>query len=188
MDVKEASQVVSSATGHDYGNFYGGELGEQTLGVGQIFNNIRYPIFNFEDQVFDTVEGLVYILSHECDISTENVRPYNDYALVCPIISLEACVEHLSKSLSNEELSSFLARLGRDEISRVSYFPPIAGCFLNGGIMYLNQVTHTHVSTFKIKGVEGVTSLTANGLRIIDYKVVNHLLRPKATNLSLMRY
>lgn len=188
MDVTEASQIIGSATGHDYGNFYGGVLGEQTLGVGQIFNNIRYPIFNSEDQVFDTVEGLVYILSHECDISADNVRPYNDYALVCPIINLEACIEHLRESLSYEELSSFLARLGRDEISRVSYFPPIAGSFINGGIIYLNQVTHTHISTFEIEGVEGVTSLTANGLRIIDYKIANHLLRPKATNLSLMRY
>ena len=59
MDVSEASQIILNAAAHDYGNFYGGTLEEQQLGVGQIYDNIRYPVLNFDDLLYDTVEGLV---------------------------------------------------------------------------------------------------------------------------------
>jgi len=189
MDVSEASQIVLNATGHDYGNFYGGALSDQQpLGVGQIFDNVRFPILDIDELLYDTAEGLVYILTHECDISSDNKRPYNDFAVICPIIQLDACIGCLDKTLPSDVLISFLARLGKDEISRVAYFPSIPDFLPNGGIVYLNQISHTHVNAFNSANAKRVTSLTTNGLRIIDYKLTNHLLRPKATALSLLRY
>jgi len=186
MDVTDAYQAVTSTDHYDYGKFF--SVGTSSaLGVGQIFDGIRYPVFNKDDGLFDTVEGLVYILTHECDISITNQRPFNDYLILCPIFSLENCINELSISLSDELLLSFLASLGVDRVSRVVYIPPLP-TLQYGGIMYLNQISHTHVNSFRHDDATKITSVTSYGLRIIDYKVTNHLLRPKTANLPLMQY
>jgi len=187
MDVNEASRIILSASTRDYGNFYGGILKDQALGVGQIYNNIRFPVFNQDDSIYDTVEGLVYVLTHECDIDQKNIRPFNEYAMICPIIDLEICVKNLD-TLGEDKLKNFLTELGKDNISRVTYFPAIADCLPNGGIIDLNQLSHTHISAFQLGDAEKVDTLTANGLRILDFKITNHLLRPKAERLALSRF
>jgi len=186
MDVTDAYQAVTSTDHYDYGKFFSVDT-SGALGVGQIFDGIRYPVFDKNDALFDTVEGLVYLLTHECDISMENERPFNDYLMLCPIFSLENCITELSASLSDESLLGFLANLGADRVSRVVYIPPLL-TLKYGGIMYLNQISHTHISSFNSDDATQIASVTSYGLRIIDYKVTNHLLRPKTANLPLMQY
>jgi len=188
MDAEEASKLIHNSAAHNYGNFYGGSAHRLQLGVGLIYNGIRFPLLNIDDLIYDTHVGLVYILTHECDIDSRNVRPYNDHLIVCPIISLEACVTHLSSILNTGDLKSFFHRVGRDDISRVTYLPPISEHLPNGGLIYFNQITHTHINMFDNSDADRIESVTANGLRVIDYKVANHLLRPKSESLSLIRY
>ena len=89
--------------------------------------------------------------------------------------------------MDDSSLSAFYSNLGMDNVSRLSYIPPIPDYLPYGGVLYYNQITHTHISSFKNQD-DNIESMTYAGLRIIDYKITNHMLRPKAENLSLMRY
>jgi hypothetical protein len=173
---------ISSST-YDYGKFYG--TGSGALGAGQIYDGIRYPLFSPSECLFDTVEGKGIVLSHECDISQENNRPFNDFALICPVIPLEEFVPKISDVMLGDEgrLTSLFTDLGRDSIYRVMFFPPISGKLPYGGVIYLNQITHAHINLFSLPSVKLITSVSEYGLRLIDYKITNHLLRPKASTL-----
>ncbi len=187
MDIELVRNLIISKTIHDYGNFFGGVRSENSVGVGLFFNKIRYPVFNVGDVLYDTREGLVYILTHECDIDQKNIRPFNEYALICPVIPLESFHHEMSSIMDDSSLSAFYSNLGMDNVSRLSYIPPIPDYLPYGGVLYYNQITHTHISSFKNQD-DNIESMTYAGLRIIDYKITNHMLRPKAENLSLMRY
>lgn len=187
MDIDSARAFVISKATHDFGNFYGGVNSEMSVGVGLIFDKVRYPVFNISDVVYDTREGIVYILTHECDIDQDNDRVFNDYAIICPIIPFENFHSEMSQLMEDDKLGAFYSDLGRDNVSRLSYIPPIANFLPHGGVLYYNQITHTHVSSFA-DSTNNIESLTYSGLRVIDYKVTNHLLRPKAENLSLMKF
>ena len=187
MEAEEANEIILGASSYDYGKFYGAGIGGQPLGVGQIFQHIRYPLIDQAEMVYDTVEGYVYVLTHECDVSAENLRTFNEFVLICPILSLEACAARLSKELTNEQLTGLFNDIGRDRVNRVTFFPALEG-LPYGGILYLNHIAYTHTSAFELANAEAATSVTAYGLRIIDYKITNHLLRPKSASLPLMEY
>lgn len=86
-----------------------------------------------------------------------------------------------------EDARNFLIALGRDEIYRLVFFPPLSGVLPLGGAMYLNQLAHTCVSCVTDYGT-AVGRLTANGLRIVDYRLTNHLFRPTVASALLARY
>jgi len=188
MDVEKASEIILSATTHDYGNFYGGPQNHLSLGVGQIYNKIRYPMYDDEDSLYDTLEGMVYVLTHECDIDQKNERPFNKSAIICPILPLEHCLNSLNAQLVDDDLRSFLGYIGKDNVSRVTYFPAIKDYLPHGGLIDLNQLSSTHVDAFTLDGSVRINALTASGLRILDYKITNHLLRPKSEKVSLHRF
>ncbi len=187
MDIEAARVLVTNSATHNFGNFYGGVNSERALGVGLIFDNVRYPVFNVENVLYDTREGLVYILTHECDLDQDNQRAFNDYALICPVIPFEEFHAKMSASMSDSELGAFYGNIGKENVSRLSYIPAISNTLPHGGVLYYNQITHTHIDSFSGSATK-IESLTYSGLRIIDYKMINHLLRPKADSLSLMRY
>lgn len=76
---------------------------------------------------------------------------------------------------------AFVGNLASRRVSRLVYLPP---CDLldNGGVAYLNQITHAHVSAFK--GIARRCALSVYGLRDLEYAIENHLLRPKADELG----
>lgn len=188
MTPTEACALIYETTKTDYGKFYGPLSKGSALGVGQIFSSINYPLINTQDGLFDTYQGNVYILTHECDIDQANKRPYNDYLLICPIIPLETVVKQMV-AISKDKLINFLKDLANDQISRVCYLPPVEDSFLPyGGIVYMNQISSTHVSQINKEESESVVSLSHYGLRLIDYKLTNHLLRPKSASLPLRKY
>lgn len=209
MDVIEASKIIIDASSnkhssgttitgleagsahssiHNYGKYYGKEIATFPLGVGQIYTGIRYPIINAEELVYDTVEGMVYVLTHECDVDQDNNRPFNDVALICPIIPLDVYLTHLQEQVTDDLLiNDSLCQLGKDNIHRLLYFPPIYPELEYGGVINLNQITHTHISSFESANCKYITSLSADGLRVTDYKIKNHLLRPKDAPSPLSR-
>lgn len=186
MDVAAAYQFLSKQLEYDPGKFYG-NIAESPLGVGDILTAVRLPFFDKETAVFYTSEEAGYLLTHECDIDPANERPFSDLALVCPITPFEEWVPTYLEEHSAEELASLLSHIGRRNVSRVFYLPTLP-TLQYGGLIYLNQITHTHVSTLSLKPAARVASVTAYGLQKLDHMLTNHLLRPKAVSLPLERW
>lgn len=184
MDAYEAHTYISSKLTVDAGRFFTKGV-DLPLGVGKIFSSVRYPVYIQESQIYQTLEGLVYILSHECDIDPANQRTFNDHLLICPILDFQKFIEEYQKQYTEDQLKSFLSHLAEHKISRVVYLPHIPDCLPFGGILYLNQVTNTHVSEFSQNRVSEVGTVTAPGLMVIDYSLLNHFLRPKSVSLPL---
>ncbi len=184
MTLEEAYKIISAKSQLEFGKFYqaGSNL---SLGVGKLFYDIRYPQYNLEDKAFDTYEGTVFILTHECDVAEENNRPFSDHLIFCPIIPLEALVAEYAETIGDDEaLKSFLSHLAVHNVSRVIYLPPCGDALPYGGVMYLNQITNTHRSAFPKDASNAFAATTGYGLRVIDMCLTNHLLRPKSETLA----
>lgn len=183
MTVDEAHEVIARALSIEVGRFYS-QGHHLSLGVGKIYSGIRFPIYDVTACIFDTAEGVALVLTHECDIDAGNDRPFNDFLLVCPVIRFEVFVDDFSRKLGDERLRNFLVELGRRTISRVAYIPWGLDDLPYGGLLYLNQISSTHVSAFGLTGVKVCGAATAYALIHIDHALTNHLLRPKAERLA----
>lgn len=184
MDFDQAYKYLAAHLQLDPGRFYA-EGADLSLGVGQIFSDILFPIFNEKEKLFETAAGLVYILTHECDIDQANPRPFNTHLLICPIIDFREFVDEFQAGHTEGDFISFLARLGRREVSRLIYIPHYLPHLPYGGLLYLNRITHTHVNMFKNKNAKRICTLTNYGLMELDSALKNHLLRPKDEKLPL---
>jgi hypothetical protein len=183
LDTQQAMQIAGSKFVYQAGRFYGATEG-LGLGVGLIYDGVSYASFDEDERLFDTLAGLVYVLSHECDIDQDNLRFFNDYVLICPIIDFGEFVEEFGIEHPQEKVVSIVTDLASDKIFRAIYIPPISTSILpNGGVIYLNQLTNTHVSSFAEAKAKPVCALSTYAQRIFDYKLQNHLLRPKADGL-----
>ncbi len=188
MDIQYAYQHLARQLLLDTGKFFA-RGSSVSLGTGKIYGGIRYPLYDTDTQIFGTVMGSIYVLTHECDIDQDNRRPFNTEVLICPIIPFELFVEEYMRDHSDDQLLSFLGQLGKREISRVAYLPVFSKTFLPyGGILYFNQIANTHISAFYLEDAQERCVLTRYGLQIIDYFLENHFLRPKAEQLPLARY
>lgn len=185
MNVREAYDLIRGATSHNFGNFFHSTHVEEPLGVGQVYKNIRYPLYNDKEDIFETAEALIYVLSHECDVAQENERPYNEYVLVCPIIPLDSCLNYLMETKSESSMTDFCSKLGKDLVSRVVYVPPIYQELEFGGLLYFNQICYSSVSNFEEKDNYVATTSEA-ALGVIDYNLLNHLFRPKEAGVPMM--
>jgi hypothetical protein len=87
MDVKDAYEFMMAHLLTDVGRFYGSGQ-SLSLGAGLLFRGVRYPIYVEATYLFMTVRGMVYVLTHECDVDPNNIRPFNDDVLICPVIPL----------------------------------------------------------------------------------------------------
>lgn len=163
------------------GRFYspGGTVG---LGKGKIYDSLAYPLFDIESRTYITAEGLAYVLTHECDVEPANERVLNEDLLICPIIPLAALVAEYENVLSGQLLPAFLGNLGARLVSRVVFIPAIQPELELGGVLYLNHITHAHVSSFE--RASPVCAVSAFGLQHIEYSLENHLLRPKDDRLA----
>jgi hypothetical protein len=94
----------------DVGRFYGQHEG-LSVGAGLLFEGVRYPACNIDTNLFQTRRGLVYVLTHECDVSQDNVRPYNEELLICPIIKFEEFVKLFVERYEEKRLKEFLRNL-----------------------------------------------------------------------------
>ena len=184
MDIRDAYGVVESQLDIDAGRFYGPSA-NLNLGVGLIYDGVQYAVYNAPIDDFMVVQGLNYILTHECDVEKSNVRPLNDYVLICPVIPLEKFVCQWQKVMGEEGLKSFLSELAKWKIHRLIYFPIIPGKLPHGGILYLNFIANTHYSIFEKANVKPVCALSGYGLTWIDKSIERHLLRPKDDNQRL---
>lgn len=185
MKVEDAIKHVLGSSAIDVGRFY--SSGENiSIGRGKLYNSVVYPIFDSDSRAFLTVEGLGYVLTHECDVDENNNKLFNTDVLICPIIPLQDVVEELEQDHSPVQLVSFLTNLGARNISRLVYLPTLGNRLEYGGVLYLNQITNAPTSFFHSGYASSIGALTGYGLTIVDYSIENHLLRPKADRLTLM--
>jgi hypothetical protein len=184
MDIQKAYSHLSERLAIDRGRFYGGVGNGLPLGVGLIYDSIRFPVYEEENRLFATAEGLVYVLTHECDISQDNQRIFNDRVLVCPVLALEDFVAEYSIEYSDNELLSFLSALADKRVFRVVYIPPISPRLQYGGLLNLNEVSHTSVSEFDGVDAKRIQTLTSYGVGVVDNFIKNHLLRAKSVRLA----
>ena len=184
MSPEAAIKVLEQELVFDAGRYYsaGANL---SLGAGKIYTGIRSPRFNRADQLFDTAETPALVLTHECDVDQANARPFNDSVLVCPIIKFEDFVAEYWATLGDDHLRSFLSELARRNISRVAFLPWGLQPLPMGGLVYLNQITSTHISAFSRVEAAAVGATTEYGLRQIDLMLTNHLLGPRRKRLHL---
>jgi len=178
MTLDEAHGVVLDNLKYQPGAFYGSAEG-LPIGAGLFYSNVRQPAFDLTSRRFKTVRGLAYVVTHECDISQANDRPFNDSVLICPLIRFDRFVEE-SQALPN--LGAFLGELATRDVFRAVYVPSIADAHY-GAILYLNRITSIHVTVLEEDGVECIGAVSATGLREIDAALSNLLMREKADKL-----
>jgi hypothetical protein len=187
LDLDATLALARKSFPYTEGAFYGSaqQLG---VGVGLIYDRIRYPLFNETTRLFSTVEGLVYVLTHECDVDPANARQFNEYVLVCPIIALDVFATEFAQSRSEAALAQFIPDLAGDRIFRVTFLPPISTTAIPfGGILYLNQICSTHRELFASAPAQSICALSSYAQSILDMKLLNHLFRPKSDVLPRLR-
>lgn len=185
MDVETAYRhLMDSLRYNDHGRFYGVDEA-LPLGAGLLYSPIRFPIFDPDERIYVTVEGLVYVLTHECDLDQDNDRAFNHSALICPITQLEDLVAEYSEEFGDDRARSFINALARREVSRLVYIPPFDDRLPYGGVLNLNEITNTFIDEFEQGGVEKVCSVSGFGIQVIDNFLKNHLLREKSARLPL---
>lgn len=185
LTVQDARSLLYDQTQKDEGRVYGPAEPALALGAGLIYSGIRYPVFEAARQIFLTVAGVVLVLTHECDIDQANVRPFTNDVLVLPLVPFETWYPKLQAAKDDPDIRGYLGDLGAHRVSQLVYFPPFPDVFPLGGIAYLNRITCTDVSAFRIDGAQRRGALTGYGLSVIDGRLANHLQREKADRLPL---
>lgn len=181
--IERAYEYIIEHLQTDVGRFYG-TVSHLNIGVGLIFGGIRYPWYNDERHIFQTRRGVVYVMTHECDVTDGNRRPFNDDVLICPIMKFEEFVKVYHCQYGEEKMISFLRNIAQRKVFRLMYFPPLPGELGYGGIMFLNMIANTKISSFSLEGAQRVGALSMFGLFEVDRMLERHLLRPKDQRLS----
>jgi hypothetical protein len=184
MNPDEAYAVLSA--GHPSFPKFFGAVGQLDIGVGLILNNVAFPVYNDDEADWDIAEGLVYVVSHECDIAQENDRPFNDAALVCPIIPLANVINQYLADLSAEQTKSFIHQLADSKVDRAIFVPAIPDHLPYGGVLYFSTMTSTSVRELVKPEVVAECAVTVPALKYIDDRMHHALLkRPKDQLLPL---
>lgn len=171
------------------GAYYGSAEG-LSVGAGIMYSGVQYPVFDVAFQEYKIIEGLVLVITNECD--TENDRAFADSVLACPIQSLEDLAEQFSEDDNISSFTGLWTEISKNSIFRVFYLPPPSELFYlpelpRGGAIYLNQISSIHRSLFNVVGVSAIGALSNYALQRFDYKITNHFLRPKAELLPITR-
>lgn len=187
LDISKAVSLAQRNFPYKAGAFYGAADG-LSLGIGIIYQGVRFPLFDDGPRLFDTVEGLAYVLTHECDVDPSNDRHFNKDVLICPIILFGDFAEEFSTCFNEGALFGILPDIAADRIYRVFYFPPSFVDVLDrGGLIFLNQICSTHVDEFSDGRAQPVCALSDYAQNILDKKLQNHLLRPKVEMLPRLQ-
>lgn len=178
MNLGEAYTILSA--GHPSFSKFFGSADQLDLGVGLILNNATYPVYDDDAADWQIVEGLVYVVSHECDIAQENERPFNDAALICPIIPLSNVIDQYLAGLTVDQTRSFVHQLANSNVDRAAFIPAIADHLPHGGVLYFSTITSTSVLELMREEVILQCAITVPALKYIDDRMHHAILkRPK---------
>lgn len=182
MDVLAAKAIIDQSSSY-IGPFYGAAP-DAALGAGLLYDKVRYPVFDPDRRIFVTRAGVVFVVSHECDVEQENDRPFNDDVLVCPVIQFPVFIAAFSERYGERKLRSYLSNLGAKRIYQLLYLPEAGESLPYGGVMFLAQMASTKVAEFQSLEARKIGALSAFGLETVDRVVKRMLFRPKADRLA----
>lgn len=160
--------------------FYG-PSGTMALGAGLIVTNVPYPLYLPHEQVYGTATGTAVIVTHECDIDIENVRPFNTQALIIPLIPITSIVKMFSGKSSVKETRDLVLNVASGYTHRLTYLPRLGSAdepLYTGAILDLNFMTSCGINA--LAAAKAVCSLTDYGISILDRALQNHLFREKS--------
>jgi hypothetical protein len=183
MDIQKAYKILSDKSLANLSKFYGNHT-HLGIGAGLIYDGIRYPVFNPENNLFQTRRGKALILTHECDIAQDNPRPFNQDVLICPIILLENFLSIYKNEPNAGDLGAYLHNISTRKVLRLMYMPHIADVMPYGGILYFNLITSTRIEAVNLPEAKSIAAVSAYGLEEIDMYLKNLLFREKADRLS----
>lgn len=186
VDTTIALELAVKHCPYRAGQFYGSAEG-LALGAGLIYSGVRVPALDRSLGLFRTVQAVVYVLTHECDVDGDNQRLFSSELLVCPIIRFDEWVLETAQTFSEGTVFGMIPDLARDRVYRVFFLPPVYPELPSGGLLYLNQICYTHRYFFGPGFARPVCALSSYAQQILDFKIMNHLLRPKAETLPRLQ-
>ena len=191
MSHERAFQLCISRLSADAARFYE-PVKDLPLGAGIILENCAVPFESPEEIRFGTVLSLALVLTHECDVDETNQRAFNESVLVIPNISLEDLHDELEEKEGLGSYGGIFPQIAAGTVYRVMYLPPppqnMGISYLpRGGFINLNEICSTPLKWFPELQTKPAFSLSAIGLRSLDYKMENHLRREKAARLWFSR-
>lgn len=159
--------------------FYGAAHG-MALGTGIIVTNVAIPVFLPDVDAYGTGRGAALILTHECDIDPENIRPFNDKALIAPIIRFDKYLETAAHDYSSQEINAFATNVARGNTTRLCFIPRFGddkSPLHFGAFIDFNYVTSSGLQSLVKSPI--LCSLTGYAIGVIDRALQNHLFRAK---------
>lgn len=113
MDLQRAREILVGPTPEAEGSFYGSPEG-LSLGRGLVIAGVPFPALRPDGSGFSVQAGLVYVLSHECDLEATNVRFLNGNALVGNLLQLADVLEEANaRGMAESDLAGVLGHLGQ---------------------------------------------------------------------------
>jgi hypothetical protein len=187
MEVADYCKLALDNFGFQHPGAFYGSMNVAAVGAGLIYSNVIFPLFDIDNRIFDTVEGAVYVLTHECDVDPGNNRHFNDHVVICPLIPLDDFITSYEIQFGEERAKSFLVEAAKNEVVRVFFLPPgPSGSVLSSGaLLYLNNLCSTHMDAFR--SADALCALSSHGLDRLDWKLQNLLFRPKVDPLPRLR-
>lgn len=181
MEIARAREIIDRKFVGQPGSVFGSARG-LALGMGVFVDGVEFPFFDEVADKFRVQLGLVYILSHECDLEPSNVRLLNGSALVCPVLPLEAVLRAAEEAqTSDAHLESFLSQVAVRAIARCFYLPPLPQYFENGAVLNLNDIAATSIK--RLEAGTKVAALSHASLYGLHAAISSHLLRQKSDPL-----
>lgn len=182
--------AVESSAALNPGAFYASAAG-LSAGAGLLYADVPYSFFDPAADEFVLMDGPVIVLTHECDIDQSNTRHFNDRAIVCPILLLQAFATLKQSAGEEPEAESMVRDIAANRVSRVFLLPRPLGPMPYpeiqfGGLLYLNMLTNVHVKHLSEHG-RPICSLSQYALQMLDMKLQHHLFRPKAEMLPRLQ-
>jgi hypothetical protein len=160
--------------------FYGPPNG-MGLGSGIIVTSVAQPIYLPDVDAYGTGRGAALILTHECDIDPDNIRPFSDKAIVAPFIKLDKYVENFSADLGKEDTISLASHAAKGNTPRLFFLPRFGNDespLYFGALIDFNYITSCGLQSLAKSPV--LCSLSGYAISIVDRALQNHLFRQKA--------
>lgn len=167
--------------------FYGSPNG-MGLGSGIIVTNVAQPVYLPEHDAYGTGRGAALVLTHECDIDPDNIRPFSDKAIVAPIIKLDKYVESFSAEHGKKDTLSLASHAAKGNTTRLFFLPRFGNDqspLHFGALIDFNYITSCGIQSLVKSPI--LCSLSGYAITIIDRALQNHLFRPKVDPVPLPR-
>lgn len=183
ISLDEAVNRLFDKAQGDSGKYYGAVHRELGLGVGLIYSGIAFPVYDAEKQQFVMFKGSALVLTHECDIEVSSDKVFNQDVLVLPLVPFEDVYNAICASRKGAEVGAYIGDLAAGRISQLVYLPPWPKAWPHGIVLYLNRISHTHITEFQCDGVVPIGTLTTHGMYVLQDRLSHHLFREKVDRL-----